>query len=331
MYNLFLDDFRRPEDAFNYMGLPIYNLEDWVVVKNYYAFISVIQGKGVPEVISFDHDLDDEIEIWKDVVGYEGIYIVSNLGRVERIKICKGTAGGILTPIKNESGLYVKLRNNGNDKSFKIHRLVLEAFEGINHDKPQVNHKDGNRWNNNLDNLEWCSQSENIKHSHNELEREFTAYAENHANSETVSQYNKNGELIDVYGSVNEAARQLGIDYSNIAKGARGERKTVGGFIWKYENLEPTIRPKITHIDKKDKNYSDRFFIPEVKVEKTGYHCAKWLIDYCLDNNEELPKRVIVHSMNPYGSRNIKSLFDTYYKVFNKEPQDIPLNPSFRF
>ena len=139
MYNLFLDDFRRPEDAFNYMGLPIYNLEDWVVVRNYYAFISVVQGKGIPDVVSFDHDLADE--------------------------------------------------------------------------------------------------------------------------------HYKNQEF----------------DYNS----------------------------------------------PD--SEKTGYHCAKWLIDYCLDNNEELPKRIIIHSMNPYGSRNIESLFKTFAKVYGVQYEQIPMNPSFRF
>jgi hypothetical protein len=79
------------------------------------------------------------------------------------------------------------------------------------------------------------------------------------------------------------------------------------------------------HYKNQDFNYEDE------KSEKTGYHCAKWLIDYCLDNEKELPKRIIVHSMNPYGSRNIKSLFDTFNKVCGLEPQDIPMNPSFRF
>jgi hypothetical protein len=52
--------------------------------------------------------------------------------------------------------------------------------------------------------------------------------------------------------------------------------------------------------------------------EKTGYHCAKWLIEYCIDNNKELPKVIFIHSMNPAGAQNIKSLFDTYYKIYGK-------------
>ena len=57
--------------------------------------------------------------------------------------------------------------------------------------------------------------------------------------------------------------------------------------------------------------------------EKTGYHCAKWLIDYCVDNNKDLPIAVFIHSMNPVGAQNIKSLFDTYYKIFfNRRPNN---------
>lgn len=52
--------------------------------------------------------------------------------------------------------------------------------------------------------------------------------------------------------------------------------------------------------------------------EKTGFHCAKWLINYCIDNNLKLPKTIYIHSMNVVGTENIKSLFDTYYKLYNE-------------
>ncbi len=137
-YKLFLDDVRRPKSTFHYMRLPIYNEPNWIVVRNYYAFISIIQSKGLPEVISFDHDLAD------------------------------------------------------------IH--------------------------------------------------------------------------------------------------------------YKEQNF----------------NYEDPDY------EKTGYHCAKWLIDYCLDNELEVPTRIIIHSMNPAGTQNIKSLFDTYFKVYEINYKEIPLNPYFK-
>jgi hypothetical protein len=70
--------------------------------------------------------------------------------------------------------------------------------------------------------------------------------------------------------------------------------------------------------------------IYDVMTEKTGYHCAKWLIDYCIDNEKELPAEIIIHSMNPAGSMNIKSLFNTYIKVHGKKPIDVYVLPSSR-
>lgn len=138
-YMLFLDDIRRPETTFNYMPLPVFNEPDWFIVRNYYAFISIIQNKGIPDIISFDHDLADE------------------------------------------------------------------------------------------------------------------------------------------------------------------------------------------HYKQQDFDYSKEDY------EKTGYHCAEWLINYCMDNNKELPHEIIVHSMNPYGSENIKSLFNTYFKVWNIKHKPVKMNPDFRY
>ena len=135
-YNLFLDDVRMPKDVFAYTKLPIYISVDWVVVRNYYAFIALVEGKGVPEIISFDHDLAD-----------------------------------------------------------------------VHYKKQEFDYKNPN-------------------------------------------------------------------------------------------------------------------------LEKTGYHCAEWLIYYCIDNNKELPAEVLIHSMNPAGSMNIKSLFDTYAKLYKTKPLDIYILPS---
>lgn len=144
-YNLFLDDYRMPKDAFAYTHIPIYLNVEWIVVRNYNAFISLIEGKGIPEIISFDHDLANE------------------------------------------------------------------------HYDPELH------------------------------------------GSET---YNQLYDLFD---------------------------------------------------------------------EKTGYHCAQWLINYCIDNQKDIPAEVMIHSMNPAGSMNIKSLFDTYHKIFKtKSFPDIYILPSSR-
>jgi hypothetical protein len=67
--------------------------------------------------------------------------------------------------------------------------------------------------------------------------------------------------------------------------------------------------------DLADEHYESYKQYGEYK-EKTGYHCAKWFINYCIDNKKELPAEILIHSMNPAGSANIKSLFDTYNKYF---------------
>lgn len=321
-YGLFLDDYRIPIDAWQYTQYEPYKTEHWKIVKNYDQFVSYItrnyeKHNTFPSIIGFDHDLAEvDQEIWKSVVGYEGVYEVSNLGNVCRILIKKGTSGGILNLNKNESGLYVYLRNSGNDKKVKVHRLVLESFIGVDKNKPQVNHKDGNRWNNNIMNLEWCRNSENVKHSHDNLQREYTVYGENHNNSKIISKYSKNNNYIDTYGNVNEAGRQEKISFANIAKCGRGERKSAGGFIWKYDNKNITIKSIINHIPKIDKDYSKNFFIPELK-EKTGMDCAKWLVDFCIDNELILPDWY-GHSMNPVGRENI----DVYLRNYRKHEKN---------
>lgn len=102
-------------------------------------------------------------EIWKDIVGYEGLYQVSNLGNVKRLKGYKGRGKGyiveehLIQPSINSRGYQnVVLCKNGKTKTFTMHRLVAIAFLDNPDNLPQVNHKDENKTNNCVDNLEWC-------------------------------------------------------------------------------------------------------------------------------------------------------------------------------
>lgn len=114
-------------------------------------------------------------EIWKDVLGYEGYYQVSNRGGVrslDRIITDKNGrsmkySGGDLSVQSNENGYCtVVLMKNRKGKNFKVHKLVAETFIPNTRSKAYVNHKDGNKANNTVSNLEWCTASENNKHAY---------------------------------------------------------------------------------------------------------------------------------------------------------------------
>ena len=102
------------------------------------------------------------MEIWKDIPGYEGLYKVSNLGRIKSLGNGKTRKENILRLTKDKYGyLYITLSENGKLKKFKVHRLVAMAFIPNPNNYTQINHKDENRSNNRVENLEWCTQKYN--------------------------------------------------------------------------------------------------------------------------------------------------------------------------
>jgi hypothetical protein len=112
-------------------------------------------------------------EIWKDVVGWEGLYEVSNIGRVRSVDRYLGhpnsptgafRKGKILTP-KSKKYADIHLWRNSKYVSTHVHRLVAIAFIDNPENKPEVNHRDGNKLNNHISNLEWVTRSENLKHA----------------------------------------------------------------------------------------------------------------------------------------------------------------------
>ena len=162
------------------------------------------------------------MEIWRDIEGYKGLYQVSNKGRVK--SLYKGSER-ILRPGIESSGYYnIILCNDSVRKTFRLHRLVAEAFIPNPYNKPQVNHKDENKKNNCVENLEWCDRVYNINYG-----------TRNERISRKILQYSRSGEFIREWPSALEVERILGIANSHIIACCKDKRKSAGGFIWKYK------------------------------------------------------------------------------------------------
>lgn len=168
-------------------------------------------------------------EIWKDILGYEGLYQVSNFGRVKSLKFGKER---ILKPGINKYGyLHVVLSKNNKQKNFYVHRLVAEAFISNPHNYPCVNHKDENPLNNNVENLEWCTASYNSNYgTRNER---MSKSKINGKRSKIVIQYNLDGTFVREWPSAMECERN-GFEHSLIIYCCQGKRKTHKGFKWSY-------------------------------------------------------------------------------------------------
>lgn len=176
----------------------------------------------------------NEIKGFENIEGYEicsNGFVISH--KKQNKKILKG--------YKNTKG-YLLVDLNKNKRAVKIHRLVALAFINNEHNKPQVNHKDGNKLNNHIDNLEWVTNSENQKHAiKNGLKKikkgiENYQYDKEHHTCKKVLQYDLNGNFISEYVSLASAARAVNLaSYSNISKVCRGIHKTASGYVWKFK------------------------------------------------------------------------------------------------
>lgn len=162
---------------------------------------------------------NDPNEIWKPVIGFEGLYDVSNLGRVKSIGSYNTCKRGVMNPMTDRCGYFhVMLYNKGVHKDISIHRLVATAFIPNPNRYKYVNHKDENTKNNCVDNLEWCTNSYNLIYS----------------NGKKVAQYSKDGSFIKEFNSVADASRAYNIPTTNISKCCMGKRHSAGKYVWKY-------------------------------------------------------------------------------------------------
>lgn len=192
-------------------------------------------------------------EIWKPVVGYEGLYECSNMGRVKSVDRYvphryKGEyqfIKGRIRKTKLNNGGYemLSLFRDGKEKTCLVHRIIAEAFLPNPDNLPEVNHKDECKTSNiiwinedgsidyNKSNLEWCDREYNLYYGtrrQRQAEKEMVP----------VIQYTKDGMLIKKWDSMQSVMDDLGINRGNISNCCSGRCKSVGGYKWKYYDLE---------------------------------------------------------------------------------------------
>lgn len=168
------------------------------------------------------------MEEWKDIEGFEGLYQISNEGRVKSLGNNKSRKEKILKCRKTKGGYLLAQLCNDGKRTFKlVHRLVAQTFIPNPNNLLEVNHKDECKTNNHVENLEWCDRSYNINYgTRNQRSAE--------ARSRRVDQIDpQTGEVIRQWASTMECGKN-GYHQSTVAACARGERKTHKGFIWKF-------------------------------------------------------------------------------------------------
>jgi hypothetical protein len=167
-------------------------------------------------------------EFWRDVMGYEGLYQISNLGRLRSLSRHGSRTEQILKRrIKHHGYDWARLSQNGIAKEFAVHRLVAIAFLDNPLDLPEVNHKDENKLNNRVNNLEWCTRIYNMNYG---TARKRMA----DKNSKAVIQKDLTGKNIKIWHSANEVQKQTGFLNGNISRCCNSKRKTAYGFKWEF-------------------------------------------------------------------------------------------------
>lgn len=168
-----------------------------------------------------------EIEIWKDVRDFEGIYQVSNLGRIKSLNYRNTGKPGIITPMHRNCDKYLRiaLSKKGKKEYRYLHRIVAEAFIPNPYNFPEVNHLDTNPRNCRLDNLEWCTRQQNLNHYLTRLNRSKKVYC-----------YNSNDELEFTYSSVTSCAACLNTDARYISFVIKKGKK-YKGYTLSYKKL----------------------------------------------------------------------------------------------
>lgn len=167
-------------------------------------------------------------EVWKDIKGYEGLYQISNLGRVKSLKKKGNYKERILKyHIINKGYCRLHLFKQNKSKGFLVHSLVLNTFKpNLDKNKTQIDHINGIKTDNRVENLEWVTPKENVKRAYEKLLRKDC--------KKTVQIDKINNNIINVFNSSREASRKTGICQSGISKSCKNKNVTAGGYLWRY-------------------------------------------------------------------------------------------------
>lgn len=185
-------------------------------------------------------------EIWKDISGYEGLYQVSNLGDVRSLNYRRSGELKLLKQGNVHGYKRVELSKNGKKKKYWVHRLVAITFISNPNNLPMVNHKDEDKTNNNVNNLEWCDAKYNVNYGTRNKRSSESKKGENHPFygkkgkdapvSKPILMYDKEGNFIRRFDCISDTNEYFGKKnaYKNVSMCLRGINKTAYGYIFRY-------------------------------------------------------------------------------------------------
>jgi len=173
-------------------------------------------------------------EQWRDIRGYEGLYQVSNFGRVKSLSRKAGFVflrEKVMKPTLAKNGYLSVMLSNNKQKRVYVHRLVAEAFVPNPNNYLYVNHKDENKTSNVAWNLEWCTHNYNLNYgTHNKRLSE----RKKGQKTKSILQLTTDGRTVKEWTSIKEAAEQNGLNPSNISAVLHGYQNTCGGYVFKF-------------------------------------------------------------------------------------------------
>lgn len=188
------------------------------------------------------------IEEWKDIEGYEGLYEVSNLGNVRSLGNGKSNKSKeiLLKSRKNKYGyLQIGLCKDGKQKTYRIHRLVAQAFIPNPENKKEIDHINTVRDDNRVENLRWSTRVENINNNLSKIKYSDCRFSFKNHKAKSILQFNNNMELVKKWDCTMDIERELGFKHQNISSVCLGKREISFGFKWGYESDYEPINFKV--------------------------------------------------------------------------------------